>query len=204
MMNSYLLYITIAAATIASPGPGVVFTISNTIRDGFSGAISGVLGIAFGMLCIALLSATSVAVVLSASALAFTLLKFVGAAYLIYLGFKLWRSSAAINTDIHTVKKSNLKKFTQGMLLTFLNPKPIFFFIALFPQFIDKSQPSFSQFLLLVMTFAVLVIIIHCVYGASANFARHKLSSPKSSHLISKISGSFYICFGLGLAASSK
>ena len=156
------------------------------------------------MLCIALLSASSVAVILSASAFAFSLLKFVGAAYLIYLGFKLWRTNTSISTDLELVKKTNLKKFTEGLLITFLNPKPIFFFIALFPQFIDKSQPNFSQFLFLVMTFAALVIIIHCVYAASANFARHKLSSPKSSHLISKISGSFYICSGLGLAASSK
>jgi len=203
-MNSYLLYIAIASATIASPGPGVVFTICNTIRDGFRGAVAGVLGIAFGMLCIALLSASSVAVILSASAFAFTVLKFVGAAYLIYLGIKLWRSNTSISTDIVTVQKTNLKKFIEGLFITFLNPKPIFFFMALFPQFIDKNQPNLAQFLLLVLTFSALVIVIHGIYAATANVARRKLSSPSSSRLISKISGSFYVFFGLGLAASSK
>ncbi len=81
-MESYLLYIAIASATIASPGPGVVLTISNSIRYGFFGSVAGIVGVASAMLCIATISATSLAVILSTSALAFTILKYVGAAIL--------------------------------------------------------------------------------------------------------------------------
>jgi len=89
-MENYILYIAIASATIASPGPGVVLTISNAIRYGFVGSASGIVGVASAMLCIAVISATSLAAVLSASATAFIILKYVGAAYLIYLGIRMW------------------------------------------------------------------------------------------------------------------
>lgn len=92
-MDSYLLFLAIAAATIASPGPGVVLTISNALRYGVRGAVSGIMGIASGMLIIAVLSASSLAVLMLASATAFTIVKFIGAAYLIYLGVKMWRTS---------------------------------------------------------------------------------------------------------------
>jgi len=202
-MDNYFLYMAIASATIASPGPGVVLTISNSLKYGFLGSLSGILGVAFGMLCIALLSATSVAVVLSTSALAFTLLKYVGAAYLIYLGIKMWRSSTKFNPEIKTETKSNLNRFAEGLAITVLNPKPIFFFIALLPQFVNTTSQNVSQFLVLVFIFSILVIFIHCLYSASATFARKKLSTPKGSKLVSKISGSFYIFFGLGLAATN-
>lgn len=203
-MDNYLLYVAIASATIASPGPGVVLSISNSLRYGFLGSITGILGVAFGMLCIALLSATSIAIILSTSALVFTILKLIGAAYLIFLGIKMWRSSAKINPDLKTVKKSNLSRFIEGLAITVLNPKPIFFFIALFPQFVEAGDQNIYQFLLLVVTFSVLVVIIHCLYSASANMARAKLSTKKGSKLVSKISGSFYMFFGFGLAVSNK
>jgi threonine/homoserine/homoserine lactone efflux protein len=203
-MDNYLLYVAIASATIASPGPGVVLSISNSLRYGFLGSLAGILGVAFGMLGIALLSATSVAVILSTSAFAFTLLKYVGAAYLIYLGIKMWRSSSKFNSDLKTKEKSNFSRFLKGLTITILNPKPIFFFIALFPQFVTVGNQNIYQFLLLVITFSILVIIIHCLYSASANMARKKLSTNKGSKLVSRVSGSFYIFFGLGLAASNK
>ena len=66
-MEDYILFVAIASATIASPGPGVVLTITNAIKDGFRGAISGIIGVASAMLCIAIISATSLAAILSTS-----------------------------------------------------------------------------------------------------------------------------------------
>lgn len=203
-MDNYLLYIVISAATIASPGPGVVLSVSNSLRYGFWGSLAGILGVAIGMLGIALLSVTSVAVILSASAVAFSLLKYIGAAYLIYLGIKMWRSASKFNPDLSASKKSNFQRFCEGLTITVLNPKPIFFFIALFPQFITVDSPNRFQFLQLVITFSVLVIIIHCLYAALANLARKKLASKQGNRLISKFSGSCYIFFGFGLAASNR
>lgn len=85
-MGSYLLFVVIAIATVLSPGPGVMLTLTNAIRFGVSGAFGGILGIAFGTFIVAGISATSLGIVLATSATAFSIMKFIGAAYLIYLG----------------------------------------------------------------------------------------------------------------------
>ncbi len=203
-MDNYLLYIVIASATIASPGPGVILSISNALKYGFFGSIAGILGVAVGMFFIGLLSASSVAVILATSALAFSIIKYVGAAYLIYLGYKMWRSTSELHPETKLAVKTNGSRFREGLAITLLNPKPIFFFIALFPQFIVSNNQNLYPFFVLVMTFSLLVIVIHCLYAASANMLRKKLATPKAGKLISKISGSFFIFFGLGLAASNK
>ena len=203
-MENYILFIAIASATNASPGPGVVLTITNAIKDGFLGAISGVFGVAIAMLCIAVISATSLAAILSTSALAFTILKYIGSAYLIYLGIKMWRSSSNFNVSNNNSVKSHKKKFTEGFLITLLNPKPIFFFMALFPQFINPNEAYIFQFILLAITFSVLVVIIHFSYAFFAKSARTKLSTPKGSRILSKASGTFYMLFGAGLATANK
>jgi len=203
-MDGYLLYIIIAAVTIASPGPGVILTIANTLKYGFIHAIVGILGVALGMLCVAVVSATSLGVIMSTSALAFTFLKYIGAIYLIYLGIKLWRSPPTFSAGNKQRSKTGLHRFIEGFSITLFNPKPIFFFMSLFPQFIDKDHAYVAQFALLSLTFSALVIIIHCIYGVTANFARTKLSSPKIGKLINRASGSIFMCFGVGLAASSK
>lgn len=203
-MENYLLYIAIASATIASPGPGVVLTISNSIRYGFWSAVAGIFGVAAAIFLIAVISATSLAVILSSSALAFTVLKYIGAVYLIYLGIKMWRSSSRFNINNKIILKSNKKRFAEGLLITLLNPKPIFFFMALFPQFINISESYLFQFSLLTITFCVLIIIIHFIYAFFANAVKAKLATPKGSNILSKTSGGFYIFFGLGLATTNK
>jgi len=203
-MENYILFIVIASATIASPGPGVVLTITNSIKDGFSGAIFGIIGVASAMLLIAIISATSLSAILSTSALAFTILKYIGSVYLIYLGIKMWRSSSNLDVSNNRIAKSHKKKFIEGFLITLLNPKPIFFFMALFPQFINPSEAYLFQFISLAVSFSVLVIIIHSSYAFFAKSARSKLSTPKGSRILNKASGVFYMIFGAGLATANK
>ncbi len=116
----------------------------------------------------------------------------------------MWRSSSKFDINNKDILKSNKKRFTEGLLITLLNPKPIFFFMALFPQFINSSENYLIQFILLAITFSILVVIIHFGYAFFAKAAKSKLSTPKGSQLLSKASGSFYVVFGVGLAASNK
>ena len=203
-MENYLLYIAVASATIASPGSGIIFTVSNAIQDGFKGAVWGVFGVALGVLCVAIMSATSLALILATSALAFSVLKYLGAAYLIYLGIKMWCSSSRLEIAMQAVISNNRKRFTQGLLITLLNPKPIFFFMALFPQFIQSGQSYPFQFLTLALTFCFLVGMIHCCYALFAQSARARLLTPKGSGVLAKVSGGFYMFFGVGLATANK
>ena len=203
-MENYLIFLLIAIITVLSPGPGVVLTLTNTIRFGARGAVGGILGIAFGTFIVAGVSATSLGLLLMTSSIAFTAMKFVGAAYLIYLGIKLWRSPPVkiVLNDISS--KNRTLQFIEGLALQLTNPKAIFFFMSVFPQFINFNQGYTAQFMLLVVTYSLLVVIIHLLYSFLAKSARFWLASEKGGRLVNRFSGGTFMCFGIGLATASK
>lgn len=211
-MDQYFVYLVIVAVTVASPGPGVILTLSNAIRYGVKSALSGVLGIALGIFIIAMLSASSVGLLLASSAVAFSILKYIGAAYLIYLGIKLWRSPAISfikeegdgDNDKEEKKHEYGLRFKEGFLITLLNPKPIFFFMSLFPQFISHQQSYYFQFMILTLTFCSMILIVHSVYAFLANSIKVWLSSPKGSKAVNRVGGSVFVLFGFGLATTQK
>lgn len=203
-MNLYLLFIGVAVFTIALPGPGVILTISNSLRYGVVKAIPGIFGIAFGTLCVALLSTTSLSLILSTSAIAFTSLKLVGAAYLMYFGIKHWRSGAISLNQVKPSLASNFQRFIEGLSITLLNPKAYFFYLSLFPQFIDADEKHLNQFVSYSLTFSLLLVVIHLFYGVLANTAKIKFTSKNGGKYINKISGMIFVGFGLTLAMSNK
>lgn len=203
-MDGYLLFLIIAIATVVSPGPGVILTLSNSIRYGVSGAIGGIFGIAFGTFIVAGISATSLGVLLATSTVAFSVMKFVGAAYLIYLGIKLWRSPVVKIAAQATAAKSRKWQFIEGLALQLTNPKAVFFFMSIFPQFVDFSANYVGQFTLLVVTYSSLVVVIHLLYAHLAKSARGWLSSDKGGRAINRLGGGTFMCFGVGLASAGK
>jgi len=203
-MENYLLFVVVATVTILSPGPGVILTLSNAIRHGLSGSVGGIVGIAIGTFIVAGISATGLGLLLATSSLAFSILKFVGAAYLLYLGIKLWRSPTVRVSTGHGDKKAVRKQFFEGLALQLTNPKAVFFFLSVFPQFIDFTASSMSQFTVLVVTYSTLVIAIHLVYAYLATSARGWLSSEKGGRLVNRLGGATFVCFGVGLAAADS
>lgn len=203
-MESYLLFIALATATILSPGPGVLLTLTNAIRYGVSGAMGGIFGVAFGTFIVAGISATSVGIVLATSSIAFGIMKFIGAGYLIYLGIKMWRTPIA-KLDAGTPSSKGMRKqFLEGLTIQLTNPKAVFFFMAIFPQFIDFSADYTRQFMLLVITYSSLNLIIHFLYALLAKSARSWLSSDKGRRIVNRTGGGIFVFFGIGLASSSR
>jgi len=203
-MDGYLLFSIIAIATILSPGPGVLLTVTNSIRYGTKGAIGGIFGIAFGTFIVAGISATSVGVVLATSTIAFTVMKYIGAIYLIYLGVKLWNSETP-KMDMENKIIKNIKiQFLEGVTLQLTNPKAVFFFMSIFPQFINYSSEFIGQFLLLVVTYSSLVLIIHFMYAYLAKKVRKWLSSAKGGKIVNQVGGGIFVFFGVGLAAVNR
>jgi len=204
-MENYLLFTLIASVTILSPGPGVLLTLTNSIRYGFCGASGGIVGIAFGTFIVAGLSATSVGVILATSAIAFTLMKYIGAAYLIYLGIKLWQSPVPqLDTSRKTVWNVKVQ-FLEGLTMQLTNPKAIFFFMSIFPQFVNFSSPRYvSQFFILVVTYSALNLLIHFLYAYLAKSARHWLSTEKGGRIVNRAGGGTFVLFGIGLASANK
>ena len=203
-MGSYFLFLIIAIVTVLSPGPGVILTLTNAIRFGVSGAIGGIMGVAFGTFIVAGVSATSLGIILATSSVAFSIMKFVGAAYLIYLGLKLWRSPVIkIDTSAEVITNKK-RQFLEGLTLQTTNPKTVFFFISVFPQFVDYSADFVNQFVLLVVTYSSLVVVIHILYAQLAASARGWLSSARGGSIVNRLGGGTFICFGVGLASASK
>jgi len=201
-MENYLLFLLVATITILSPGPGVILTLTNTIRFGVSGAAGGIFGIAVGTFIVAGISATSLGVILTTSAIAFNIMKYIGAAYLIYLGIKLWRSKPPSLETNKTAIKSLKLQFFEGLTLQMTNPKAVFFFLSVFPQFIDFTSNYNQNFSLLVITYSSLVMLIHFIYASLAKKARAWLSSEKGGRSVNRIGGGTFMFFGVGLVAS--
>jgi threonine/homoserine/homoserine lactone efflux protein len=203
-MENYMLFVLVAFVTILSPGPGILLTLTNAIRYGFSGAVGGILGIALGSFIVAGVSATSLGVILATSTLAFSIMKYIGAAYLIYMGIKLWRSAPAIMNGDTVTTRSMSRQFVEGFTMQLTNPKAVFFFMSIFPQFIHFSGDYTQQFLLLVVTYSLLVVAIHFVYAYLAKAMRTWLSSERGGRIINRFGGGTFICFGVGLASASR
>ena len=203
-MNLYLLFLTVATLTVLSPGPGVLMTLTNALRYGLRGTIGGILGIAFGALLVAGISATTLGAVLAASALAFTVLKLAGAAYLIYLGARLWRSPPVPVASEQAHQASFKRRFLEGLSLQLTNPKAIFFFLSVFPQFIEGEAGFVRQFALLVLTYAALVMVIHTGYALFAHQARAWLTSERGGRTVNRLGGATFMCFGVALTFARK
>jgi len=203
-MKLYLLFLLVAIATVLSPGPGVVMTLTNALRYGMRGTLGGILGIACGALVVAAISATSLGVLLAASALAFTMLKYVGAAYLIYLGIRLWRAPPFKFAEASAHQASFSRRFFEGISLQLTNPKAIFFFLSVFPQFIDPESNYAIQFAGLVLTYSALVVVIHLTYALFAKKARTWLTSERGGRRVNKTAGATFMFFGAALALAKQ
>jgi len=203
-MENYLLFVLIASITVLSPGPGVILTLTNAISYGMRGAIGGIFGIAFGTFMVAGISATSLGVILATSSIAFSILKYIGAAYLIYLGIRLWNAPVTPIEEKMQSKKGKKLQFLEGLTLQLTNPKAVFFFMSIFPQFVDFSKDHGSQFAFFVITYSSLVVIIHVIYAYLAKKSRKWLSSQKGGKRVNRLGGGTFIFFGIGLASASK
>lgn len=203
-MNDYWMYLLISSLTIASPGPGVVCTLSNALRFGFTGALSGILGLAIGSLLIATVAATGLGVLLVSSALLFNIVKLAGAVYLVYIGARMLLGSANKALELDLAKRGSGSVFVEAMLIQLLNPKAILFFLSVFPQFIDYTTNTLPRFSLLIVSYGLTIVLIHSFYTLLANSVRRFLITQSGERLARRIAGSSYILFGAGLASTSR
>lgn len=202
-LRLYLLFLAMAVVTVLSPGPGVMLTLNNALRLGWRAALPGILGVASGALVVAALSATGLGLLLASSALAFAVMKLLGAAYLVYLGLKLWRSpSLHWQEDAAAATLSPLRRYAEGLTLQFTNPKAIFFFISVLPQFVDSQAAHAPQFALLVFSYALLVVLIHTGYAMLAQRARGCLRAERTGRWLNRAGGAAFMGFGVALAGA--
>jgi threonine/homoserine/homoserine lactone efflux protein len=196
------IWLAFTAATIVLlliPGPTVLLVVSYALGRGFRTAFPMALGVALGDFTAMTLSLLGVGALLAASATVFTAVKWVGAAYLIWLGLKLWRAGGTLHAEPRTDAASAWRMLGHAWLVTTLNPKAITFFVAFLPQFLNPHENFLPQMIVFETTFVVLAFINAFGYALVASRARMLVKSPRAIRTINRIGGTCLI--GAGVAA---
>jgi len=223
-LESWLLYLVTVFFVSATPGPNMLLAMTHGIHYGLRRTLATCLGLMSGLGLIMAGSAAGLGVLLAASEQMFTVMKYAGAAYLIYLGVKVWRSEPM---PVQELQETGLEgqegatsrtgsgpsagahltpwgMFRTGMLVSLSNPKAFVFFTALFPQFVDASAPQGPQFLVLISTFVIIESSWQLVYAGGGARLAQWLNSAHRLKLVNQFSGAAFIGAGLLLTAVSR
>jgi len=191
-----------------TPGNDTIFILSKSIAQGKKAGIMSVLGIATGSLIHTTLAALGLSIIIAKSLVVFTIIKYVGAAYLLYIGYKMITSRMKVDANISTdANKINLLKIYRDAVLTnVLNPKVAMFFIAFLPQFIDPTyHNSIVPFMLLGFTFTTTGTIWCLVLANFSSFLFSKLrKNPTFSCWLNRVCGAVLIGLGIKMALTSR
>ena len=188
---------------IALPGPSVLLTVAHSISFGSKKALITVAGATVGIgfqLTIAAIGLTSL---LNSVVMAFELLRWLGALYLVYLGIKQWKSSdIPLEFNEIVVNKANL--FLQGVIITVFNPKSLIFIAAFLPQFINLTQPVGIQFMVIIPTFLFITFSVTSLWVLAAGKIRTILKNNHTSKTVFRSTGGLMILSGLCLAFARR
>ena len=140
--ESWAAFTAASAMLLIIPGPTILLVVSYALGQGWRTALPMAVGVALGDFTAMTLSMLGIGALLAASATVFTILKWIGAAYLVYLGVKLFRAGGALDAEPRTDAVSAAKMMAHAWLVTALNPKSITFFVAFLPQFLNRTRIS--------------------------------------------------------------
>lgn len=204
MTLSLWLGFLLAATLIAvSPGPGAAVAMSSGLRHGYAAALRSIFGLEAALLIQLTIVAVGLGALLTTSALAFDIVKFCGAAYLVWLGIQKWRSAPQEIGDDQAPASPNAL-FVEGLLVNLSNPKAIVFIAALTPQFIDPALPQWPQFLIIAATMCGVDIVVMSGYALLATHLRRWLHDPKALKAQNRFFGGVFVGAGLLLANSGR
>jgi threonine/homoserine/homoserine lactone efflux protein len=201
-----LLAFTLAAIVIVVlPGPSVLFVIGRALSIGRIGALLSVAGNAFGMFVQVLVIAAGLGTILERSVLALTIVKFVGAAFLVYLGVQAIRHRARVST-IEVTSRSRWRSLVEGVVVGVTNPKSVVFFVAVLPQFVAPATGAVPlQLVELGAIFVLLALVCDSIWALGASAARTWFGrSPRRLEVLGASGGVALIGLGVGLAVSGN
>jgi threonine/homoserine/homoserine lactone efflux protein len=202
--SSLLLFVTGAAVLLVIPGPAVTYVVSRSIGHGRAAGLVSVMGIVAGTLLHVTAATLGLSALLASSVLAFQFVKYLGAAYLVYLGIRTLRRSDSQLPEAANGERRLLHIFAQGVVVNLLNPKTALFFLAFLPQFVDPSlgHPSLQIFQLGVL-FALMGWVSDSVWAVLAGtVADHFRASTRLRRAQRNVSGGALIALGLASAFS--
>jgi len=206
-----LLFFPVAVAISLTPGPNNFCALNHGIRQGVGAALLGTVGRAVAFAIFLALSGLGLGAMLLASEAAFNVMKWVGAAYLFWLGWQAWRSAGSLSgalaagadgdaTRHFTVRELMRREFLLGIS----NPKAMLLFAAIFPQFIDPSRPAAMQFVTLGGTYLAAEFVSSLVYGLGGQQLRRFISSPRAAARLNRATAGVFVGAGGWLLAAQR
>jgi len=197
------MYVFVSFFYIISPGPAIFLAIYNGAVNGSKVVMVSALGNILGLMLLSILSVSGLSAVLLASSVLFGIVKFIGASYLIYLGIRQFcsvkKATSKKGERAKDVNRSLFSYFKEGLLVAATNPKPILFFAALFPQFLDTKLPIAPQFMLMTFIFMLFSFLSLSSYGYLAQKFKGLLSSINNVKWFHRISGSLFVGMGASI-----
>lgn len=197
-LDIWLAFVAASIALLLIPGPTVMLVLSYALSKGRSVAVASASGVALGDLIAMTASLAGLGALVLTSATLFTVLKWVGAVYLIWLGIKLIRSAPSGGLDLPAQRDvTGRQVFAHATAVTALNPKSIAFFIAFVPQFLTPDAPLLPQFAILIATFVGLAALNAFAYALAADRLRQVISRPSIITWITRAGGAALITMGI-------
>lgn len=200
---AFLLFVTASLALLIMPGPAVMYIVARSIDQGRAAGIVSALGLAAGSVILIVAAAFGVSALLAASPAAFNAVRYLGAAYLAYLGIRTALSRPAATTGEHSSPEPLRRVFAEGIVVNLLNPKTALFFFAFLPQFVDPRRGSVpAQFVTLGAILAVMGLATDSLYAVAAGTAARRFRESRYARRRRWIIGSTYLALGVAAAVS--
>ena len=194
--ESWAAFTAASAVLLIIPGPTVLLVVSYALGQGWRTVLPMTVGVALGDFTAMTLSMLGLGALLATSATLFTVLKWVGAAYLVYLGIRLWRAGGTLDAAPRTDAVSAARMLGHAWLVTALNPKSITFFVAFLPAFLDPKADFLTQMAVFETTFLVLAFANAFGYALVAARARGFVANPRAIGVVNKVGGGLLIGAG--------
>ena len=204
--QTLITYLAILLGFVFIPGPAVLLTLARATSSGTRVGIATALGIAAGDLVHTAMAVIGISAIVMTSALMFTLVKYIGAAYLVYLGIRAFREKFDGSAVQPSIRMTSNEAFRQAILAEVLNPKSAMFFLAFLPQFVKPENGMVSvQLIVLGVLFVMMGLISTIVVAMSAgSVSRYLHKSPTIVRWQGKVVGSIYCGLGLRLALQER
>lgn len=192
-IETWLIYVATVLAFMSTPGPSHLLMLSNSMSHGFKPSLATAAGDLTANALQMLAAGLGLATLLLASQHALTVIKYAGAAYLLWMGVNMWLKAGLKNTAKSAAAAPKLRTlWLQGFITSAANPKAVVFFAALFPQFIDANIAFAQQFIILSVTYIVIDGTFLASYGLGANLIAQKLKDNAAA-MIDRLGGTFLI-----------
>ncbi len=196
-LPTIVLFVTTSAVLLIVPGPTIALVIARSLSQGRAVALPLVLGVGLGDLVAASVSLAGAGALLAMSAVAFNVVKWIGAAYLVWLGVRLFLADPVPPSDAATASRKPGAAFRDGFLVTVFNPKGILFFVAFVPQFIDSASAYLPQAAFFVGAFTLLGMLNGVVYALCADALRRIIRHLRVLRAMNRTSGAVIAAAGV-------